>query len=199
MAAFEGLVSPSEQMKDRFEMLESSRGLQVLQTHIRSLIAQYRQQNARFNTTLDKLLEQDHPSSDELINTLQISKLQQMVQDTTNKYTAKIARNLLELIYVKASFYTPRTLLIERLPERVPVALQVALAIKPPNLRTHLFYLRAYNAMKEFDAAWDHVRQLFEMGIPPEYLKKVPQLQLITGAPTFQKLAREYDLLKRAQ
>lgn len=192
MASFEGLVTHPKQITDRFKTLQSSRGLEVLKAHVGSLIVQYRQQNVRYNKLLDRLLENDYPSSEEIMRELQISKLQQQARESTDVYTARIAQNLLELIYVKASFYTPRTLLRQQLPQRVPISLEVALSIKPPNIRTHMFYLRAYNNMNEFEAAWDHVRQLFKMGVPPEYLENDPQLKAITQQPEFQQLALVY-------
>lgn len=190
-SSFEGMARPPAAVRDRRDRLANSRDLSRLERHISDLIQRYRSYNISANRGLERLLKEENPPlPSELSSELRLEVLQRQAADSgADPYTPRAARAMLELAYVKSSFYIPRDLLEAGMPERVPRSLEVALTIKPANVRTHLFHARAYSATGNFEQSLRHLEQLLDMGMTAEYLRGDTLLKAVTESPEFDALS----------
>jgi hypothetical protein len=107
----------------------------------------------------------------------------------TDRQDALQAGRLLELVYVRASFYLPRQALEEGEPSRALVALEVADRAAPGRVRTCLFRARAHALAGRIDAGLDALACAQRRGpLPPSLLENDPWLAPLRDRPRWRRL-----------
>lgn len=199
MNAFDGLVQHTEEIPLRYRNLEKSRSLARLDQQIDDLIDQYKNYGTRINEELNKLFLEKPPSATKLIKNLEIARLKKQAQNSSNPYAARWSSALLELMYVRASFYIPRNLLEQQKAASVAISLEIAWAVKPPDKEILLGHIRENCALNEIDLAMVYVRELLGLNYPAEQLKTDPELKPVTQHPSFSDLVQELLEVKRVE
>lgn len=195
MRSFEGLAEHPKAVRDRYRRLERSRDFRRLRDRIGALIGTYRDYNVRASGLLEGLLEQEAdelPGADVLLRQLNAEQLREQAGDTTDAYGARAARVMLELAYVKASFYVPREALRRGEPRRALRSLQVAEGMLGSRFNTRLFRVLAHHALGQRERAMESLEELLQSGVPPAYLEGMAQLEELRDDPDFKALMNRY-------
>ena len=154
-----------EAARDRAGELSESRAFRDTEAALRSAIEERQQFENRVGDVLRSVWRTLRPFDvDDTVRRLDVDKLKERASGNTDDEDAQVARRMLESLFLRASFYEPRSY-IEAEEFEIAVALyRLADVIRPRSPRVCLGLARAYAQLDESDRAFEALECVVETG-----------------------------------
>lgn len=172
-----------DSLKNIFDIQDTKQKLLVLAEDFR---AYHRKMGAYFKTFRNS----EHPQNTEtILRDLSIPSFQKQASVSKNPYRARYARVLLEVVYVRASYYETNTQLKEGNLQKALTLVEVANEIKPRHPRNCLQSARIYTQLEEFNQAFKSLYCLEKQGqLSTGMLNSDSLLKPLAGDNRFEQL-----------